>query len=89
MKPHFHPGDQVMTRAGRVGTVVSHSRSSTTGNWAQIVDTGLDRPEIIWERDLWHVNRTVAKERAYARKGRVIPSAHGEAQDHPPPDPQR
>lgn len=80
MKPHFHPGDQVITKDGHVGVISRRYQGNVTRNWYYIVGEWGD---VFTERDLWHVNDTIAQERAYARKGIVVPSDHGEDDPHP------
>lgn len=89
MKPHFLPGDQVITRDKQTGIVVGSRQSEVTHAWIyEVQDRGFT-VQFVRERDMWHLNETVALERAYARKGRVIPSDHGASQNHPPADQER
>lgn len=70
MKPHFKPGDQVITIYDRTGTITHGARSPITGKWLYWVSMdGSAVENRYYERDLWHLDGDVARERAYARKG--------------------
>lgn len=75
MKPHFHPGDQVITKWGQTGTIDHGERSATTGRWYYwvILDGGKRDHDPYWESHLWHLDSAVARKRAYARKGKLPP----------------
>jgi len=86
MKPHFHPGDQVIAADRSMGDVIRGYRGETSGRWWYWVRRPNGEPFLVREDDLWHVNSTVARQRALARKGILPPDPRQNEDDphHPP-----